>query len=65
MSSLLSLEGLLSELAEPDVFILNSAKLQYLGLRSLLDDETLVDAVYNSIRKVSLHSNNSCICNYA
>ena len=64
MSSLLSLEGLLSELAEPEIFIKGTKKFQLIGLQGLLDDDTLIDAIYESICKVSLHSNNSCICNY-
>ena len=63
MSSLLCLEEALSDWEDADIInesVRRAALLSYLG-----DNAALVNAVIYSIHKVSLHSNNSCICNYA
>ena len=66
MSSLLSLEEVLLGLEDADKFAIASKTLQRLGLLGHLgDNDELVDAVIDSVHQVSLHSNNSYICNYA
>ena len=66
MSSLLSLEEVLSDWEDADNFIIINESVRRAALLSYLgDNAALVDAVIYSIHKVSLHSNNSCICNYA
>ena len=64
---LLRLKKVISDSIDADVIILLSERIQYSVLETILGDSStgLVEAVVCSIRKVSLHSNNSCICNYA
>ena len=64
MSPLLSLDKVLSDWTDADSFIFLNESVQRAALQSILGDHAtaLIDAVIDS---VSLHSNKSCICNYA